>query len=762
MEHLQDLNSRQREAVTSTEGRIRVIAGAGTGKTKALTYRYAYLVNEVGIDPANILCLTFTNKAAQEMRQRISTFVHSGDYNDFVCTIDGFCVKMLRRDIYRLGFPKNFKILDEEDAKSLAKSCMDELGIKRTEKTVKDFLAGISAAKDLTDYIDTYMLPGSKPSSDYLPTAPGKQAADPKALLPAPSVACYIGRQMKEYALDFDDIENFAKYILDHFEDVREYWQGQLNYIMVDEAQDCNADNWEIIEKLAARHHNLFVVGDPDQCIYEWRGARPARFVEFASDKDIVLDENYRSTPKILDIANCVISNNKNRIPKTLFTRRDEGVAVIHFHGKSEKEEAEWIASQIEKLHGEGAELSDFAVLYRSSYLSGGIEQELLSRHLAYTIWGGTRFFERKEIKDALGYLRLVADSGDDLAFRRIINVPSRGLGKKFLSDLEAEAGTMEIEGVRASRPLFTTLKESGRLSKIRGAEAFIEIIEACRQIAEEHSISDLMNIVLDKSGLKKMYREDQDEDRLENIDELVKSIRFYEESHEGLEVSLAEYLQDIALYTNADFKKETRTVKLMTIHQAKGLEFPYVFITGLSEGIFPSMRTVREYKKNGEEEERRLMYVAVTRAERALYLTESEGYNQSTKMNKYPSRFLAEIKRSMLVTEGNISEELWRGTRNLIHVLDEENYGLAIGRGTSAGSPAGNEFADGDGFASERAEYSSPFRIGGGAAHKIFGKGVIVSASKDWSSFLVRFTDGTERQLRASFLTPLIDDLPE
>lgn len=747
MEFLNDLNTRQREAVTSTEGRIRVIAGAGTGKTKALTYRYAYIVNELGIDPANILCLTFTNKAAQEMRNRIASFVHSGDYNDFVCTIDGFCVKMLRRDIYRLGFPKDFRILDEEDSKAVAKACMDELGIKRTEKTVKDFLAGISAAKDLNDYIDTYMLPGSCPPAAAAGAGAADNAASPAA--PASCMAAYTRRQMKDYALDFDDIENFAIYLLENFPEVKDYWQGQLNYIMVDEAQDCNADNWEIIEKLAARHHNLFVVGDPDQCIYEWRGARPSRFVDFASDKDIVLDENYRSTPNILDIANCVISNNINRIPKTLFTLAADGLKVVHYHGKTEKEEAEWIVGQIKRLVEEGGKLSAIAILYRSSYLSGVLEQELLAEHIPYAIWGGTRFYERKEIKDALSYLRLVADENDDLAFRRVINVPARGLGKKFLADLEDSGEPSLMQALRN----YCSSGRSGR--NAAGASAFLEIIDSARSVAGESGISDFMNFLLDKSGLKKLYREDQDEDRLENIDELVKSMRFYEESHEGLEISLSDYLQDIALYSNADYRKESDTVKMMTIHQAKGLEFPHVFITGLSEGIFPSMRTIREYKKNGEEEERRLMYVAVTRAEKGLYLTESEGYNQSTRMNKYPSRFLAEIKRTLLVSEGHaVPESLWKGTKNLIHILDEENYGTAAGF-------ISEKTGDADEFAGERDEYASPFRIGDIVSHKVFGYGEILSASKDWSSFNVRFRDGSERQIRAFFLKPG-NDLPE
>ena len=732
MRFLEDLNSRQREAVTATEGRVRVIAGAGTGKTKALTYRYAYLVNVLGIDPANILCLTFTNKAAAEMRSRIALMVHSGDYNDFVCTLHGFCVKFLRKEIYRLGFPKSFTILDEDDAKTLAKECMDELGIKRTEKTVRQFLDGIAAEKALNGYIEAYMLPESRISEEMRRTG---------------NLVCYASRQMKGWALDFDDLMNFTLFILDRFPDAREHWQEQLNYIMVDEAQDCNTDDWNLIEKLGARHHNIFVVGDPDQCIYEWRGAKPARFVQFASDKDIVLDENYRSTPKILDIANCVIANNKNRIPKDLFTRRSEGPAVIHFHGRTEKEETDWIVARIRTLLDAGASLQDIAVLYRSAWQSRAIEQALLSEQLSYVIWGGIRFFERREIKDTLGYLRLLANPDDDMAFLRVINTPSRKLGRAFLDRLKEDAA-------RDGRSLYPTLlAHAGEYGK-PAAEGFVQLIEKGREAVGKVSVSDLMNRMLEDSGLKRAIREDQDEDRLENIDELLRSVRFYEEAHAEEEPTLSDWLQDIALYTNADYRKETRVIKLMTIHQAKGLEFPYVFIIGLSEGTFPNMRTIREYKKNGEEEERRLMYVAVTRAEKALFLTESEGFNVSTKMSKYPSRFLAEIKKNMVVVEGTIPEELWRGTRNLVHVLDEENYvpdvlGAAMAARTAA-----------DGFSDERAAYNSPFRIGATVCHAVFGEGTVLSASSDYSTFQVRFADGSTRHLRASFLS--LPDLPE
>ena len=720
---LNDLNSRQAEAVTSTEGRIRVIAGAGTGKTKALTYRYAYLVNVLGIDPANILCLTFTNKAAAEMRQRIATMVHSGDYNDFVCTIDGFCVKFLRKEIHRLGFPKTFSILDEEDCKSLAKQAMDELGLKRTEKTVKEFLGQIAVDKALNDYITTFMLPQAKWTDNMLKSSLGN----------------YIHRQVKEYALDFDDLENFTNYILDRFKDAREYWQNQLNYIMVDEAQDCNLDNWQIIEKLAAGHRNLFVVGDPDQAIYEWRGAKPQRFVQFASDKDVVLDENYRSTPKILNVANSVISYNKNRIPKDLFTRQPEGRAVIHFHAKTESEEMEWVATQIKILLDAGARLGDFAILYRSSWQSRAIEEALMKARIQYAIWGGTRFFERKEIKDCLAYLKLINDKNDDLSFERIANVPSRKLGDKFMTELKQRAKDGDAS-------LFRTLEKNTDSAALRkpGALEFLGLMNDCTQFAGNSLVSDLLDRVLDKSGLKKMYREDQDEDRLENIDQLLQSVKFYESTHEAEENRLSEYLQDIALYANQDYRKDTPTVKMMTIHQAKGLEFPFVFIIGLSEGIFPNMRTIREYKKNGEEEERRLMYVAITRAQKALFLTESEGFNASTKMNKYPSRFLTEIKREMFVTEGFMPEDLWKGTRNMMHVLDEETY-----------NPG-----DMDDFASERTEYDSPFEVGDVVVHNIFGVGTVVGVNKENTTFEVRFKDGDTRHLRADFLR--LQDLPE
>ena len=401
------------------------------------------------------------------------------------------------------------------------------------------------------------------------------------------------------------------------------------------------------------------------------------------------------------------------------------------------------MAAQVRLLLDGGAAPGDVAVLYRASYLSRALEQALLDAKIPYTIWGGTRFFERKEVKDALSYLRLVNDTGDDLSFERIVNVPSRKIGKKFLDGLKERAG-------REGLPLFAVLKacvaEGGAVRT--GADDFVRMIEEACAAVPESTVSDLLNFLLERSGLKRALREDQDEERLENVDELLRSVRFYETSHGEEDVRLSDYLQDIALYTNQDYRKDTPTVKLMTVHQAKGLEFPYVFVIGLSEGIFPSMRTIREYKKNGEEEERRLMYVAVTRAQRALFLTESEGYNVSTKMSKYPSRFLTEIRRDMFVTEGVMPERLWRGTESMRHVLDEESWGSRV------------EASAGDPFATERAAYFSPFQAGDTVVHDLFGTGTVVGVNKEGSTFQVRFADGSTRHLRADFLRR--EDLPE
>ncbi|MDO4336428.1 MAG: 3'-5' exonuclease [Bacteroidales bacterium] len=700
-----DLNEKQIKAMEATEGRVRVVAGAGSGKTRVLTHRFAFLVNELGIAPGNVLCLTFTNKAAQEMKHRIAGMVDRGDVNDLICTIHSFCVKLLRREIYKLGYPKNFVIIDESDAKDLAKEAMREFGIDRKKNTAERLLNDVAAYKgyDPDRYITQYLMPGA--TSD---------APDAKIR--------YILMQRKQFALDYDDIIYMATYILTHFADARKYWCEKLNYVMVDEVQDCSGDDWKLIEILASHHENLFVVGDPDQAIYEWRGASPKTFVNFRAETDIILDLNYRSTPDILVVANSIISHNKNRIRKELTALRLNERLPIWHHFKSEKDEAEHIADVIEAGALEGKRFSDSAVLYRSSFLSRRIEQALLKRKIPYTVWGGVRFFERKEIKDIICYLRLTANDHDDMAFTRIVNVPARKFGSVTLDKLKQLA---ESE----SDALYPTLKrhiDSPAFGK-RQIREFIEIIENAKAIAEGLKVSDLTERLMKTSGLDTMYRTDEEEERLENVAELINAmIEFEDTRFEEGESDLYHYLHEIALYTNTDHQQDKDRVRLMTIHQSKGLEFPDVFIMGLTEGVFPNHRSIRERRIDGEEEERRLMYVAVTRAKDMLYLTESEGYLNDNGALKYPSRFISEIDRELLQIEGNPDPTLLEGTRNMVRQLDSE-----LGGGDQSIMTAGTK-----------------------VTHRIFGEGVVESYDPVSKSYKIRFGSKV-RQLIPSVLKP-------
>ena len=705
------LNEKQIEAVETTEGHVRVVAGAGSGKTRVLAHRYAFLVNELGIDPGNILCMTFTNKAAQEMKRRISKLVHRGNVNDFVCTIHGFCVKFLREEIFRIGYPKNFIISDEEDSKMLAKQVMEEFNIGIDKTNVTNLLNSIQKFKSINIdyYIDNIILSNSKISIN------GKENAE---------IMRYIQLQQKNYLLDFNDIIFFTIYIMSHYEDALSSWQQKMNYIMVDEVQDCSGSDWQIINYLEGYYGNLFIVGDPDQCIYEWRGAIPDSFIRFKTDGDIILNQNYRSTPNILDVANSIIEHNQNRIPKDLFTKSPKEKIVLHYHGKSEIEEAEWVAKQIEIIAKNGFDYNSFAILFRASYISRNIEQALMHKQIKYVIWGGIRFFERREIKDILAYFRLIANKRDDIAFQRIINTPSRKFGKVSLAKLQEMA---EAENAT----LYDTLCKYKRFFDKPSIINFIRIIDEFTEKSKFTRVSDLFDQVFKETGLEEMYRTEGDDERLENISELKHSIIEYERMNaEEEDINLNTYLQDIALYTNADYKNDGDTVKLMTIHQSKGLEFPFVFVCGLSEGIFPSHRTIRERRKRGEEEERRLMYVAVTRAEKGLFLTESEGYNSEKNSNKFPSRFLHEIKDGLVEIKGDLTKEqlntLFDGTQNLIDEL---------------------EF-----------EINPPiYNVGDKVVHKYFGIGEIIEIVSD-TSIKIRFKNG-ERFIHPRVLTLLNDN---
>ncbi len=644
---LENLNEQQIKAVTTTEGYVRVIAGAGSGKTKALTSRYAYLVEAMGMDASNILCVTFTNKAASEMRNRVKRIVGEGNDFGFITTYHGFCVKVLREDINKIQYPRQFVIMDIEDQKTVLKDVYEELGINSKDCSYKQAINHLGSLKDCTNYIE-YIAEGKDIYKDYeVKLKESKNLHDIIFLR-------YLDKQQRNYSLDFNDLINFTIYIFENNKDVLEKWQNRLYYIQVDETQDSSPKQFHLVNTLSQIHKNLFVVGDPDQTIYEWRGAKPEILVDFDKQfpeaETVIMNQNYRSTPNILNLGNYIIKNNKIRVVKDMFTQNKGGVDVVHFHAKNDLEEGLFVANEIHKIAKEkNLKFSDFTILYRANHVSRIIEQSLIKEGIPYSIWGGIRFFERKEIKDVLSYLRLIV-LGDDLSFLRIINTPSRKLGKVFIKGLKQIAE-------QENKSLFEVL-ESNSLNR-QSAEEFKSLIEHFRNLKDKVLVSDLIKEILDKTGLSKMYRADGDEERLENIKELQNSIITLE-NDDVEKLTLENYLQEIALFTDMDVDDgKNDRVKLMTIHTAKGLEFPYVFLCGFTEGVLPSFRSVKERRERALEEERRLTYVAITRAEKAFYMTESEGFNFQTGMYKYPSRFLFEIKESLYVRQGDLSEQI-------------------------------------------------------------------------------------------------------
>jgi DNA helicase II / ATP-dependent DNA helicase PcrA len=652
---LENLNDRQLEAVKTTEGYVRVIAGAGSGKTKALTSRYAYIVEGLGISSSNILCVTFTNKAAQEMKNRVKKLIGHNSNLSYITTYHGFCVRVLRGDINKIQYPKTFVIMDVEDQKTILRQIYNELNISQKEHTFKQVLRFISREKSNLQYLDYILGSKKEESKSELENIFHK----------------YLFKQQKSFALDFDDLINFTIYIFDNFSDILKKWQNRLHYIQVDEAQDSSQKQFGLVTSLSEQHKNLFIVGDPDQTIYEWRGAKPEILVDFDKTfpncQTIILNQNYRSTPEILNLANQIIKKNKLRVDKDLFTKKPNGIKVVHFHAKNDIEESQWIVNEIKEIRGnEKVKLSDFTVLYRAHHVSRNIEQALISENIPYTVFGGIRFFERKEIKDVLAYLRLIVLE-DDMSFLRIINYPKRGLGKKYIEEIINKSANSD-------KNLLTVLNENidNKPFNREGAKEFIDLINDFKESVKTKSISDLIKHILDKSEISKELKTDGDEERLENIQELVNSIIYLEkENDEKLE--LVDYLQEIALYTNKDvIEEEDGRVNLMTIHTSKGLEYPYVFLCGFSDGILPSAMSIKERRKRAIEEERRLTYVAITRAEKSFYLTEAEGFNYSTGEQRYPSRFLFDLKESFYVQKGEIDKMYMREAKH--HMAFENN----------------------------------------------------------------------------------------
>lgn len=669
---LQGLNASQLEAVTSTEGFIRVIAGAGSGKTRALARRFAYLVNEIGILPGNILCVTFTNKSANEMRQRIHNLTGDND-TGYISTFHSFCVSVLQEDSHALQYPKSFLVLDNSDIDSMLKIIYEERGLTLRNMTfskARDMIEIRKLIKEPKYYLDMLNMSLDTLRQKYL------TATEPSDII----FYGYLYQEKKCFGLDYNDLIKFTLYIFEQNEAVKIKWQQRLEYIMIDEFQDIDELQYKLMSVLCGYHKNLFIVGDPDQTIYTWRGANVRYLLDFdkifPSVKTIMMMQNYRSTPQIVSVVNDLIDKNKFRIKKNLMPTIADGMKVICHHADTSEREAMWIAEQIQALHGEGTSYREITVLYRAHYITRIVEEVFLREKIPYAIYSGVQFFNRMEIKDALAYLRLIAYK-DDLAFLSVVNVPKRNLGERRIKFLQEYA-------VKHQCSLYISLETNLDNEIFKGTKAaqFVALIENFAANYAERQISELLAAILNESGYEKMLRTEGSQERLDNLAELKQSVYEYETSC-GEESTLEHYLSHIALFTNSDAADNSDKVKLMTVHSAKGLEFPYVFLCAMNEGVFPSKKTDTIQKM---EEERRLAFVAMTRAQKGLYLSEAEGRNFDGSP-RYPSRFLLDIEPALLDYTQKPQEGLIRETKDYLvinerYLADEENQSsLAVGQ---------------------------------------------------------------------------------
>ena len=694
----EELNQAQREAVTATEGYVRVVAGAGSGKTRALAHRFAFLVNELGILPGNILCVTFTNKASNEMRQRIHNLTGDND-TGYVNTFHGFCVSVLQEDSHAVQYPKNFLVLDNSDIDAMLRLVYEERGL-----TLRDMT--FSRARDMIEiqklfrkpdyYLDMITMDLDTLRQKY------RQASSADDII----FYGYLYQQKKCFGLDYNDLIKFTLYIFRENGEIRLKWQKRLEYIMIDEFQDIDGLQYELMEVLCGYHKNLFIVGDPDQTIYTWRGADVKYLMDFPQNfpgtRTVMMMENYRSTPQILRAANSLISKNRNRIEKTLIPMLPEGESVLCHHGKTAEAEAEWMAYQMQELHDRGVPFRDMTVLYRAHYVTRTVEEVLLRRKIPYTIYSGVQFFGRAEIKDALSYLRMIAYR-DDLSFRRVVNTPRRNMGQRRMRFLEETAARL---GCSLYDALTRTLDED--IFKGTGAARFVGLVELYGANYSERPVSEVLSALLNDSGYEEALRTEGSQERLDNLAELKQSVYEYETTC-GEEATLEHYLSHVALFSNADGQEAGDKVKLMTVHAAKGLEFPYVFLCGMNEGIFPSRRT---RTLPAMEEERRLAFVAMTRAEKRLFLSESEGRNLDGSP-RYPSRFLLDIDPALLEHTEPPRDSLIADAREYIEASERR-------------LPDGPE--------------TDWFQVGDRVLHEYLGPGTVVDVDRDKQAHVIRF----------------------
>lgn len=649
---LSGLNPEQQAAVRSTEGPLLIMAGAGSGKTRVLTHRIAYLMSEKDVAPWNILAITFTNKAAREMKDRVARIVGPTAEEIWISTFHSMCVRILRRDIDRIGYNRNFSILDTSDQLSVIKKILKEKNKDPKKFDPKSILGTISGAKNELITAEEY----AKTTGDYYQNTVGEV------------YSAYQDRLKKNQSLDFDDLIMMTIQLFDRVPEVLEFYQRKFQYIHVDEYQDTNRAQYMLVKSLAARFKNLCVVGDSDQSIYRWRGADIANILSFEKDypnaKVIMLEQNYRSTKRILDAANTVIEKNSNRKPKKLWTENDEGRKLVYYRGDTERDEGHFVAGKIKEIVESGKHsYQDIAILYRTNAQSRVMEEVLLKSNIQYNIVGGMKFYDRKEIKDLLAYLRLIANPDDDISLARIVNVPKRGIGASTLDKIGEYA-------LQAGMSINDALNEVDFMGlSARFTNTLIEFRDQVRnwnQMQEFLSVTELVEEVLEKTGYRDMLKAEKTieaEGRLENIDEFLSVTKNFEKTNE--DKSLVSFLTDLALISDidqADKEEEGSqdSVMLMTLHSAKGLEFPVVFLMGLEEGVFPHSRSLMEEEEM--EEERRLAYVGITRAENELFLTNARMRTLfgRTQMNPV-SRFIGEIPDELIE---NLAEEVAKQAR--------------------------------------------------------------------------------------------------
>ena len=695
---VKNMNAEQSEAVRTTEGPLLIMAGAGSGKTRVLTHRIAYLLDEKDVSPYNILAITFTNKAAKEMKARVEQLVGEEAQVIWMSTFHSMCVRILRRDADRIGIERNFTIIDPTDQKSVIKDVLKNENIDSKRFEPRMFIGAIS---NLKNELKT-------------PEDAQKEANDYHSQMVATVYKGYQRQLSRNEALDFDDLIMTTINLFERVPEALEYYQNKFQYIHVDEYQDTNKAQYTLIKLLANKFKNLCVVGDSDQSIYGWRGADIQNILSFEEDypdaKTIFLEQNYRSTKTILNAANEVIKNNTERKPKGLWTANTGGDKINYYEATTERDEAEYVVREIMKHQRNGKKYSDMAILYRTNAQSRVLEETFMKSNIPYTMVGGQKFYDRKEIKDLLSYLRVIANSNDDISLQRIINVPKRGVGPSSVEKIQTYA-------VQNNISMFDALGEVDfiGLSKKVTQEciAFYEMIQNLIKEQEFLEISEIVEEVLVKSGYRDMLDREQtleSRSRLENLDEFMSVPKDYEENTPLEEQSLINFLTDLSLVADIDEADTELGVTLMTMHSAKGLEFPIVFIMGMEESLFPHIRAIKSDDDHEMEEERRICYVAITRAEETLYIT-----NATTRMlfgrsqSNMPSRFLKEIPEDLMESHSG-------SKRQTIQPKAKPTQKRGFSKRTTS---------------SKKQVTSSDWKVGDKVTHKAWGEGMVSNVNE-------------------------------